>query len=406
MRIGILSAGDRNNYGDILFPIIFQKYFEDISNIEFVNYGIIEADLEYFGGFKSRRIFDIVKEEIDIIVVSGGETLSTPWTGILLSYKRKECINFLLRIIKKIFGLKGDLFNRNIILNLSKEKKEVFKEYKLPFDIPKNILKNNIKVIYNSVGGSTINQLSEEYQKEIQKTLDSADYISVRDEKTKLNLEKLDIKVSIKLYPDSAMIMADIFKKENLKELVSDYFKINYFSVLDQKEYIVFQIAEHYAKGKIEKIVEELEKIYKNKKIKIVLLPIGLAAYHSDQVPLKEIYIKLKDKVDIIYIDTKNIYDVMYVLANTSLYIGTSLHGAITAFSFGRRHVALTDKVSKLREFLKTWSLGDEYVEIENIFSNLDLYLSQDIDEIKKKSEIVRNKVKENYEQIKEVMLG
>lgn len=406
MRIGILSAGDRNNYGDILFPIIFQKYFENVAKIEFENYGIVEADLEYFGGFKSRKIFDISKKEIDIIVVSGGETLAASWTNILLSYERKEYINFLLRVIRKIFGLKGDIFNRNIILKLNKEKRKIFEKYSMPFDIPKDILKKEVKIIYNSIGGSGIDSLPKGYQNEIKKVLASADYISVRDKKTKQNLENLEINMPVKSYPDSAMLMSEIFMKESLKKLVSTYFKVNYFQILDQKEYITFQIAEYYAKGKIEKIVEELEKIYKNRKIKIVLLPIGLAAYHSDQIPLKEIYKKLKGKIDIVYIDAKNIYDIMYVLANTSLYIGTSLHGAITAFSFGQRHVALTNRVSKLREFLKTWSLGDEYVEIENISSNLDLYLSQDIKEIKRKSEVARKKVKENYEQIRKIMLG
>lgn len=202
------------------------------------------------------------------------------------------------------------------------------------------------------------------------------------------------------------MIISDIFKENILNELLSEEFKSNYFKELDKKEYIVFQIAKQHVKGKIEIIVKELEKLYMSKRIKIVLLPIGQAAYHSDQVPLKEIYMKLKEKIDIIYIDTKNIYDVMYVLANTTLYLGTSLHGAITAFSYGRRHVALTSKISKQREFLKTWSLGDIYLEIEDISKDIDLYLYQNIEEIKRKSKIAKEKVKENYEQIRRIMLG
>lgn len=401
MKIGVFSAGDRNNYGDILFPIIFRKYFKNKIDLKIKNYGVMESDLSSFGGLKTQSIVDTIKDNNDYIVVCGGETLGANWTDAFLTYDQYEnkFFNFIFRAMNKIFGMNWNIFLRNLILG------NKMLNYIMPYNLSYKMY-NKTKIIYNSVGGSSINLLKKEYKKYIENTLNTAEYISVRDEKTLINLQELGVKKEINLFPDSAILMSDYFNNENLKELHSKFFKDNYFQKISHKNYIVFQIAENYAKNKIDTIVRELEKIYLKTKYQIVLLPIGKAAYHLDQIPLKKIYKKLKDEIDIIYVETQNIYETMYILGNTQLYIGTSLHGAITAFSFNRRHVALTNKVTKLREFLKTWSLGDNYIEIENLSLDIAKYLKQEIKNIEEKNRIAKEKATENFKNIEKIIKG
>lgn len=402
MKIGVFSAGDRNNYGDILFPIIFNKYFEDKLEIEIINYGIMKSDLSKFGGLETREITASIKDENDYIIICGGETLGADWTGAFLTYDqfKNKLLNFTFRLMNKIFGLNWNIFLKRVILGNNMEK------YKMPYNLSPKMYNGKSKIIYNAVGGSTIDLLNNNYKKYLKGILLEAEYVSVRDERTIENLQKLGLEKIINSYPDSAILMSEYYNNEQLKKLCTKNFEKNYLKKILSTKYIVFQISEDYSKGKIQIIEKELEKIYEATKLQLVLLPIGRAAYHLDQIPLKKIYKKLKNKINIIYIDTQNIYEVMFILANTELYIGTSLHGAITAFSFGRRHVALTSKVSKLREFLKTWSLGDYYIEINELSQKVQKCLNEDIKNIELKSKLAKDKAIENFENIKKIIKG
>ena len=52
-----------------------------------------------------------------------------------------------------------------------------------------------------------------------------------------------------------------------------------------------------------------------------------------------------------------NIYEIMYIESQSKCFIGTSLHGNITAISYEVNNIGIDKSVKKLDEFLKTWSL-------------------------------------------------
>ena len=61
MNIHVLSAGDRNNYGDLLFPIIIKKYLESKNITTSINnYGVIASDLSYFGALPTFSSNDLI----------------------------------------------------------------------------------------------------------------------------------------------------------------------------------------------------------------------------------------------------------------------------------------------------------------------------------------------------------
>ena len=110
-----------------------------------------------------------------------------------------------------------------------------------------------------------------------------------------------------------------------------------------------------------------------------------------------------------VYFDYNNIYETLYILKNATLYIGTSLHGAITAISYGIPHFALTNKIKKLVDFLETWGTTDIiYSNVDKISDNYE-EIAQNYIDFKRKVETERKKmiklVDENFKKINQIIL-
>ena len=94
--------------------------------------------------------------------------------------------------------------------------------------------------------------------------------------------------------------------------------------------------------------------------------PIGKALDHDDHEALHGLGKLVKSPFT--YFDADTIWDIMYLIANSKCYIGTSLHGAITAMSYAVPHVGL--KVEKLSAYLGTWGVegNRDAVEFSGLF--------------------------------------
>src|SRR5690554_2827952 len=84
-KIRFLSASDRINYGDFLFPLVFQEVLKLIdSDYVFENYGIIKSNYAHFGALKTKsfRALEAEIEAGDKVIVGGGEVLFANWTTL------------------------------------------------------------------------------------------------------------------------------------------------------------------------------------------------------------------------------------------------------------------------------------------------------------------------------------
>jgi polysaccharide pyruvyl transferase WcaK-like protein len=92
----------------------------------------------------------------------------------------------------------------------------------------------------------------------------------------------------------------------------------------------------------------------------------------------------------------------MYVIKNAYTFFGTSLHGIITAMSFGVPHFGLNKSIKKLDSFLRDWSVApfnqcyDAY-EMSSLISSFNL---KNVVVLKEKSAIIIDAVKANNDSI------
>jgi len=138
-------------------------------------------------------------------------------------------------------------------------------------------------------------------------------------------------------------------------------------------------------------IAEQLQQISREHNMPILLLPIGYAKHHWDQKALQ--LLKKELKVPTIMPSHASVFDIMASIAFCRIFIGTSLHGAVTALSFGVPHLGVGPKGRKLDLFLNTWDIPEqaECAPVTGFAQKISSIMTRSLEERKsKRDEMVR----------------
>lgn len=376
IKIALFGPHDRFNYGDFLFPIMLQFAMnkQHSNTFDFSCYSLIKADFTEKGACKSKSYIKLKKDvnagKISGVIITGGECLNAE-INLLYSYINKQ--------YDKLYRL--SYFFRALSYKLKIPYRIIGTKTQYPFAVSKNDFNKNVKIIYNSVGGVFTVSNSN--------VIGNVDYFSVRDSFSFSTWrEKQE---DIFLFPDSAIILSDVYPIKDLKN--SKKYIADKVSTIIQSQYIFFQIsnAKYINENKFVEIALQLKQL-QAEGYKIVLCPIGTASGHEDHKALKKIYELLN--VDSQLIINPTIFEIMILIANSSLYIGSSLHGVITSMSYGVPFISIGAKQTKTKNYLETWS-----EEKFNVVYEVDNFKNRAL-------EIISNKIKisvERYSKQKEL---
>ena len=341
-NINVYGAFDRFNYGDLLFPMIIKNALnERLTNTKYNFYGTVESDLSDMGGVPTRSIKRLLNcsgsiQGNNCLIIAGGDILGVSFPFSHLCLLRSVLARSIFqKVYKNISAEKATLISK-WLLGLTK--------LQLPFIVDKKKVPG-YKVIYNSVGGVMKSEKESGFS-----ALREADFISVRDIRT---LSELKTNVpNVHLIPDSAVIMSKFYPKDTLETLVSNKAKEQVQSLV-KGNYICFQIVLSSYRQAAEVVVDSLKHLMKTLGVPVLLLAIGRAYLHEDQIALRDIAGKMPGQC--FFSDDDSIYDIMYKIAHAKVFLGTSLHGNITALSYGIPHVGINPNVKKLDSHFKTW---------------------------------------------------
>lgn len=396
-KVIIVGAIDRHNYGDLLFPILITEYLiqkkiknDEAFSIEY--YGSVKSDLSAYGAVETRSTRELFETKITndtVIIVAGGAVLFATWINII-SYLKSDLFFKFINVASK--------FLPKNTMEAILEKAFDFK-LKKPFIIPKQkFVKVHPRITYNAVGSSLLSTLTASDKKYISKHLNESDYLSVRDQKSFDNLKEIGVEKEFFLSPDSALIMSDFFPVETLQKKVEK----ETIYLIDElgKNYFCFQIGLKYAQENYVLIAEILDKIYSKHNVPTLLLPIGNAPGHNNDVALNKI-LELTTTGSTKILRSSNVYDIMYGIAKSRIFAGTSLHGNITATSYNVQSIVLTSKIPKLNFYVETWLEKDEiniveFQDLNTVFSNLISKTFRGYKNLDK----MKNMVYENYSRL------
>jgi len=283
------------------------------------------------------EIFRGDMDDVSAIISIGGEVLNASSSTLFLHMDHSEKLMGMVSFFKnRKMSFISDIFCRFF--------------YGLPWDypyVPKDV-NGNIKIGFNTVGGGVSLRNPSVYFNSIKNRLLNANYLSVRDTRTEKAISNFS---SPKVYPDSAITMSclvedSFLEKESRPEI----------NELRDENYICFQAAPKKVGASPKECMQVLEKLSTRYGLKIKLCPIGYAQGHDDINFLREVHDLSDGHFELL--NELNVWEIMSVIRNSDVFIGTSLHGVITALSFSVPFIGINRAVQKLDKFLADWGLG------------------------------------------------
>lgn len=348
--IASLGAYDRFNYGDLLFPILAAMEFRELNpNAKLSVHALVESDMSQYGALPTKSLRALYKRDAlksgDAIVFVGGGIIGVDWANMLQNLLGRKA-NLGIYYAKRLLG--SQLSNH--ICRYYFGAKSPFPWVAGPehFPVP-------VSVAYNAVGGSELGNLAPALRDQTLRCLEKATYLSVRDAETRRVIKPVESHVAVELAPDSAVTMSEQFPLPVLETLTSA-------SVQTQTSghpYVCFHANYRYVQQFEDKIISMLEAIYVDHGLRTVLLPIGRYVGLDDPLGLRKILGKLQTPATMVS-EEASLWDIMSTIARAKLFLGTSLHGNVTAQSFAVPHIGLSQWPCKLDFYLQTWDLQEQ----------------------------------------------
>lgn len=364
-KIAFTGVFDLANYGDHLFPIIFEKKMQQKGmNIQIYLFSCFAGKDAFDEKKKVYPLMELeemhLQEQFDAIVVGGGEIIH------LHSFKHRfDTEEYIHYPIYECWVIPAIVSSR--------------------WNIP--LLWNNPGVPFEFEGF---------YQMLVKELCESVDYLSVRNDFSVESLQKAGISKEILCCPDTAFLLPKFFPYEYLEKVKK--------KVLLTEKYVVFQCNRLIDKESLQVAIECLKKL-KHVGYDIVLLP--LAYTNGDD----EFSIKINKENGFQFIsfaEKLSLEETIGILACCDIYIGVSFHGAITAYSYGKKVVGydfFSNK--KTRDLFSLLNLSNCYITDKgNLGQGIESAVNQSsyseklLDDIDKKLERhfdMMKKIIENY---------
>lgn len=354
----VLGAFDRFNYGDVLFAQVSkQLIMDEFPGAQIAFHGTHRSDLTEMGGVPTKPMRALYREigrqtqpVRNVIVVAGGEVLGAPWHLMYEHAMSPMAARTLRRIRHRIGSERLDL-----VFKLLSRCPSV-----LPW-IPDPVTfttTGTVDVIYNSVGGQGVGLGYAEMTQWQRSSLAKASWLSVRDAKTADRIVALGLPKP-RLSPDSAVLMAEMQSPLALRGHRSAVWGRMKSEGFVENGYLCVQCGMKYFDKNETVLVDQIQRVHAQYGLPIVGFAIGRAAGHEDHIVARRLAERLGHPSWFsLAPEDMTIWEIMSLIAGSACYVGSSLHGYITAFAFAKPRVGLAS-IGKIVGFRDAWDIPD-----------------------------------------------
>ena len=165
------------------------------------------------------------------------------------------------------------------------------------------------------------------------------DYLAVRDIESARVLCESSINASV--VPDTAVEVSGLWSAQELQQ---EFTRLNVEGKWPQDRYLALHLREWYANSDPIRLAENIKQICDSRGAAALLMSIG--GCHGDEAFARRIMEHLGSYPAFILIPD-SLRSVATAIRHSAGYVGSSLHGAITAFSFARPFVLVADHSRK-----------------------------------------------------------
>ena len=359
--ISHLGTFDVENYGDLLYPIVFSHLLKKHASLNVQHYSPLPVKAPQDAGFETDSITALFtpNAQAHTIVIGGGDILRTDWITFASHYSTNShsSYNGLRRSIGPLNAL-----NYSLRTKVPRGKPAAFfasrfRRHRLnysavgPFLIDSETLPRGSSISYLSCG--VPHEFTPTESESVKRIFNQASFIYLRDEQCAEKLRRAGVERDIHVAPDLAITLSDQFDKE--AQITRGREILSAIGIKSEISFLCFQ-CKPYPGFSEEEIVSELKRYQERTNSPVVLLPTGYC--HGDAQFLQRLARRSGGSLK--YANVTSIADILSVIAASDLFIGTSLHGNITAASYGIRHLLGPLPVGKAAGFLDVMNLSPE----------------------------------------------
>jgi hypothetical protein len=361
--IGHLGTFDVENYGDLLYPLVFRYLLQRRDpSLRVRQYSLLPGDAPQEIGFETcptRSLFEAAGAEPRTLVVGGGDILRTDWDLIARHYGRNSRVSYGgLRHSIGTVGLFCYFLRKNLLrLDAGSFYADRFRARWMnypaagPFLINPEDLPRGGVVSYISCG--VPHDFAAAERDRVKRTFDRARSIYLRDEQSAEKLRRAGVLHQIRVAPDLTVTLSDQFDHADQARRGREI--LSRLGMTGGRPVLCFQ-SKPYPGFSEEEIVRQLKRYKERACSDVILLPTGYC--HGDHEFLQSLSKQSGGALK--YAGVYSVFDVMAIIAASDLFVGTSLHGNITAFSFGIPHLFGPLPVAKAEGFLSVMNLPPE----------------------------------------------
>lgn len=350
--IGHFAASDRENYGDLLYPVVVRKMLESRGwDNEIRFYSFLDGPAPGDSGYEITCIKELLEAESSLLtslIIGGGDILRTDTLTLASHYKY---------IYRERLGYPALQWLGEKLLKRPNVVDKFLKRY-MTYDAPGPFLLDTRRFpglgsVYFCSCGAPLD-FSDQEKGHVQDVMESAAYVSVRDRQSREKLRAAGVAREILAVPDLIMTISDYYDPLSERQKGRDL--LASFGVDTNKKIVSYQCMPH-AGEPMDEIVAQLSRYRERAGAEIVLLPLGYC--HADDRFLKRLCRESGGTFH--YIGVRSIFHMLSVLAASDFFIGTSMHGNITALSYGIPHLFGPIRVDKAEGFLDMVDLSPDF---------------------------------------------
>jgi polysaccharide pyruvyl transferase WcaK-like protein len=169
-------------------------------------------------------------------------------------------------------------------------------------------------------------------------------YAAVRDEVSRGYLLEAGVEEPIHVYPDTGILLAEIIRRRADGEKVRGLLPRG--AGANGRGTLCFQCSPGFLRHEEELVAKSLARIASRLDLEIVLLPIGLC--HGDRDALRLIQRASGDRFTLVE-GLETPLEIGAVIGACDYFVGSSLHGNLTALSFGIPHLVANNPVPSVK---------------------------------------------------------
>jgi len=304
MRIAHFGTFDVENYGDLLFPLVLERRLSDICEA-FVHVSPVGSAPVWEDCVPAIGFDEFLREgpEVDGVVIGGGQILRASPTPLGI-YDRG--------------GVSPFVAYPSLWLGAAYV-----------------AAREDLPLCWNAPGVPA--PFDTTAARFMRWTGSVTDHASVRDVESRRLLQKAGIEAQMGVVPDTAVEISRLWKEEEISSAYEDAFAHRGKEVPERT--LAFHVNARLAGEDVSVVAAHIDSICGRLEATPILLAIGPS--HGDVETQRTIAEEMAS--DPLLVDRpRSLREVAACIARSELYVGSSLHGLITACSFGRRCILIS----------------------------------------------------------------